>query len=51
MLLMIESGIRRVIATISHRQANANNKYIGTEFDPANESKFISYLDAYNLYG
>ena len=24
---------------------------MGTEFDPAEESKFISYLDTNNLYG
>ena len=30
MLLMIESGIRGGIATISHRHAKANNEYIGT---------------------
>ena len=51
MLLMIESGIRGGIATISHRHAKANNECMGTEFDPAKESKFISYLDANNLYG
>ena len=51
MLLMIESGIRRGIATISQRHAKANNEYMGTEFAPAEESKFISYLDANNLYG
>ena len=51
MLLMIESGIRGGIATISHRHAKANNEYMGTEIDPAEESKFISYLDANNLYG
>ena len=51
MLLMIEGGIRGGIATISHRHAKANNEYMGTEFDPADESKFISYLDASNLYG
>ena len=34
MLLMIESGIRGGIATISHRHAKANNDYMGTEFDP-----------------
>ena len=51
MLLMIEGGIRGEIATISHRRAKANNEYIGTEFDAAEESKFISYLDASNLYG
>ena len=51
MLLMIESGIRGGIATISHRYAKANNEYMGSELDPAEESKFISYLDANNLYG
>ena len=51
MLLMIESGIRGGIATISRRHANANNEYMGTEFDPAEKSKFISHLDANNLYG
>ena len=35
MLLVIESGIRGGIATISHRHAKANNEYMGTEFDPA----------------
>ena len=51
MLLLIESGIREGIATISHRHAKANNEYMRTEFDPAEKSKFISYLDANNLYG
>ena len=35
MLLMIESGIRGGIATISHRHTKDNNEYMGTEFDPA----------------
>ena len=51
MLLMIESSIRGGIATISHGHAKANNEYMGTEFDPSEEYKFISYLDANNLYG
>ena len=51
MLLMIESGIRGGIATISSRHAKANNEYIEIEFVPADESKFILYLDADNLYG
>ena len=49
MLLMIDSGIRRGIATISNRHAKAKNEYMGTEFEPAAESKFISHLDANNL--
>ena len=51
MLLMIKSDIIGGIATISHRHAKVNNDYMGTEFDPAEESKFISYLDVNNLYG
>ena len=51
MLLMIESGIRGGIATISHHHAKANNEYMGNKFDPVKESKFTSYLDANNLCG
>ena len=40
MLLMIESGIRGGIATISHHHAKANNEDMGAEFDPAKDSKF-----------
>ena len=49
MLLMIESGIRGGISSLSHCHAKANNEDMGTEFYPAEESKFISYLDANNL--
>ena len=35
MLLMIESGIRGEIATMSPRHAKANNEYMGTEFGSA----------------
>ena len=41
MLLNIESGIRGEIATISHRHARVNNEYMGTEFDPAEETKHL----------
>ena len=51
MLLMTERGIGGGIATISHRHDKANTEYMGTEFDPTKDSKFISYLDADNLYG
>ena len=50
-LLMIEGGIREGIAATSHRHAKANIECMGTEFDPAKEPKFISYLDVNNLYG
>ena len=49
-LLLIESGIRGGIATISHRHAKVNNEYKGVEFDPTKESKWISYLDVNGLY-
>ena len=51
MLLMIESGIRGGITTISHCHTKTNNEYMETEFDHVEESKFISHLDANNLYG
>ena len=50
-VLMFESGIRRGIATISHRHAKANNEYMEAQFDPVKESNVIAYSDANNLYG
>jgi len=50
MLLMIETGIRRGVSMIPTWYSKANNKYMKT-FDPTQESKFIQYLDANNLYG
>ena len=51
MLLMIEKGIRGGISMISQRHGKANNKYMGEEYDPSQPSKYITYLDANNLYG
>ena len=48
--LFIESGIRGGVATISCRHAKANNPYID-HYNPDNESNYIIYLDANNLYG
>ena len=50
MLLMIERGIRGGVSMIPTRYSKANNKYM-KNFDPTQESKFIQYLDANNLYG
>ena len=51
MLLMFEKGIRGGISMISNRHGRANNKYMKEKFDSSQPSKFVSYLDANNLYG
>ena len=50
MLLMIEIGIRGGICHSVYRHAKANNKYMKI-YDKNNESSYIIYLDANNLYG
>ena len=50
MLMMFEKGIRGGITHISKRYSEANNKYM-ENYDPNKPSKFITYLDANNLYG
>ena len=51
MLLMFESGIRGGITQAVHRYAKANNKYMGDRYNPREESSYLQYLDANNLYG
>ena len=50
-LLLFEKGIRGGISMIPNRFGKANNKFMGDTFDPSQPSKFITYLDANNLYG
>ena len=51
MLLMFEKGVRGGVSMISTRHGQANNKYMGEKFDETKPSKYITYLDANNLYG
>ena len=50
MLLMVEEGIRGRICHSIQRYAKANNKYM-KNYNNNEESSYIQYLDANNLYG
>ena len=50
MLLMVEKGIRGGICHSIHRYAKANNKYM-QNYNNNEESSYIQYFDANNLYG
>ena len=50
MYLFIEKGMRGGISYIAKRHSKANNKYMEC-YDSSKESIYITYPDAYNLYG
>ena len=51
MLLKVEKGIRGRVSMISNRYGKSNDKYMGDKFVASEPSKYITYLDANNLYG
>ena len=48
--LFVEEGLRGGISMISNRLSKANNPYV-SDFNPNNDTSYIMYLDANNLYG
>ena len=50
MLLMVEEGIRGATCHSIQRYAKANKKYMKS-YNNNEESSYIQYLDANNLYG
>ena len=50
MYMFMEQSIRGGISTITHRHAKANNKFL-PDYNPADPSSFLLYIDANNLYG
>ena len=51
MYRMIQPNIRGGICHVSVRYARANNKLLGSLYDPNQPTSYILYVDANNLYG
>ena len=39
------------VSKISNRYGKSNNRYMGDRYDASKPAKYITYLDANNLYG
>ena len=48
---MVEKGIQGGITQAVKRYARANNKFIKDLYNPEEESIYLEYVDANNLYG
>ena len=48
---MIETGLHGGMTQTACKKAEANNIYMGDDFDESKESSYINYFDANNLYG
>ena len=48
---IMESGLRGGMTQTTCKKVEANNKYLGSDYDKKKASSYINYLDANNLYG